>query len=69
MEYKDEDGKILHGYSSHDLKALVAQQKKNNGLMMGLLLLLASLLLVIVYVLYRIESGNIIANVVARCVC
>ena len=69
MEYKDDDGNVLYGYSQQDMNELVKHQKRNNSLLITLITILFFFFLTLAYTVYRFESGNIIANIVARCVC
>ena len=69
MQFEDNNSKILYGYSQQNLDELVRQQKKNNVLIAMLIATLFMFFIVLAYVVYRIESGNIIANIVTRCVC
>ena len=62
MEYKDEDGNVLHGYSAHDLAELIKHQRRNNALLMWIIMVMFMFFLLSVYLLWQIESRNILAN-------
>lgn len=65
MEYKDENGNVLHGYTAHDLSELIRQQRMNNALLMWLILVLVLFFLLSIYILWQIESRDILANALA----
>ncbi len=71
LSYVNEDGDEIYGLTQSKKNAdeIIKQQKKNNMLMIMLILTLFLILLTFAYVVYRFESGNIIANIVTRCVC
>ena len=78
MEYKNENGDTVYGFTQSKKNAdeIIKHQKrnntllnKNNTLFIMLIAILFLFFMTIAYVVYRIEAGNILANVVARCVC
>ncbi len=71
MEYKTENGDTVYGFTQSKKNAdeIIMQQKKTNIRLTMLIALMFLFFLILAYVLYRIESGDIIANIVARCIC
>ncbi len=71
LEYQQPNGDLIYGMtqSKKTAEGIIAQQKKSNTLVIMLITILLLLFVVMAYVVYRFESGNILANVVARCVC
>ena len=68
MEYEDKNGKTLYGYSQQNLDETIRQQKRNNALLTWLIMVGVLFFIMALYILYRVESGNILANIVASCV-
>ncbi len=71
MEFKDEGGDTVYGFvqSKKNADEIIKQQKRTNALLTWLIMVFSLFFFMSMYILYRIESGNIIANVVSRCVC
>ena len=69
MEYKDDNGKVLYGYSQIDLnnntKAIEHQSKIIRwGVILGW-----AFFVVFIFILYQIMRYHILTNIVTRCVC
>lgn len=71
MEFKTENGDTVYGFtqSKKNAEEIIKLQKRSNTLITMLTAILFLFFVALAYALYRIESGNILANVVARCVC
>jgi len=71
LTYTAPNGDEVYGFTQSKKNAdeIIRQQKRNNTLLVMQISLWFLFLLTIAYVVYRIEQGNIIANIVARCVC
>lgn len=62
MEYKDENGNIMYGYSQQSLD-------KNTFWTKCLVIVFLLLLLYIVWITHYVISNNVVNNIVSRCIC
>ena len=72
MNYKDEEGNILKGFSQTDLDELAKEQKKTRKLLKlygGLALLLGySIFIAAMYILFLFMKYHILTDIIRSCV-
>ena len=69
MEYKDNDGKVLYGYSQIDLENNTKAIEKQSKIILSLAVLGWSFFLLFCFILYKVMRYHILTNIVNRCVC
>ena len=68
--YKDPETKeVMYGYSQQDMNEVIKQQRRTSSALTWLILVISLFFFAGMYILYRVESGNILANIVSRCIC
>ncbi|KKM25287.1 hypothetical protein LCGC14_1596540 [marine sediment metagenome] len=70
LSYVNPNGDEVYGFTQSKKNAdeIILQQKRNNALITWLIMVGALFFIMAIYILYRVESGNILANIVASCV-
>lgn len=64
MQFKDEDGKVLYGFSQENMAELVKEQRRNNLILICLFLILVMGFMLASYILFRIDSEDMLANAI-----